>query len=187
MKNLWIILFLSSFVYSQQEIKLCEQESVTITYSVESNIDGNNEWEVNGEYFYSDSLTMTWSDIGTYVINVVTYSNGCPSEPQSLTVYVLECDDQLYWVPNTFTPDDDEFNQTFKPIITSGIDPFNYHLTIFNRWGEIIFESFDISKGWDGKYGNYKCQDGVYVWKIEFKSLKNDERVLKHGHVGLIR
>jgi len=187
MKFWWIILFLSSFVYSQQRIELCEQQSATITYSVSSNGPGNNEWEVNGVYYYTENLTITWSDTGTYVINVIRYNNGCPSDPQSLTVYITECKTPLYWIPNAFTPDGDEHNQTFKPIITDGIDQFDYHLTIFNRWGEVLFESFDITKGWNGKYGEIKCQDGVYTWKIEFKTLKNDERVVKYGHVVLIK
>jgi gliding motility-associated-like protein len=62
-------------------------------------------------------------------------------------------------------------------------------MLIYNRWGELIFESFDASKGWDGSYGTEGglVQDGTYTYKITFKNPKLDERVIVHGHVNLIR
>lgn len=187
MKFWWIILFFSFFGFSQQEIELCDQTSATYTYTTSSNEPGINEWSVDGQIFYSDDLIMTWTDTGSYVINVIRYNDGCPSEPQSLTVHITRCDDPIYWVPNTFTPDGDEYNNQFLPIITTGIDPYSYHLTIFNRWGEIIFESYDINRGWNGNFGNMVCQNGVYIWKIEFKLEKNDERVEEIGHIVILK
>jgi gliding motility-associated-like protein len=97
----------------------------------------------------------------------------------------------LYYIPNTFTPDGDLFNQTFKPIFTSGFDPFDYTLLIYNRWGEIVFESRNPEIGWDGTYGGNSeiglCQEGVFTWKIEFKTIRNDERKMIVGHVNLLR
>ncbi|MEY4602709.1 MAG: hypothetical protein RIT43_1, partial [Bacteroidota bacterium] len=96
----------------------------------------------------------------------------------------------IYFVPNTFTPDNDEHNNLFKPIFTSGFDPYSYGLYIFNRWGELIFESHNTEYGWDGSYGeglNFNCQEGVYTWKIEFKLYENDDRAILHGHVNLLR
>jgi gliding motility-associated-like protein len=64
-------------------------------------------------------------------------------------------------------------------------------MRIFNRWGEVVFETKDASIGWDGGYGNgsnYKMmQDGTYTWKIEFTVLQTDERIMKVGHVNLLR
>jgi gliding motility-associated-like protein len=98
-------------------------------------------------------------------------------------------EDLIYYVPNTFTPDGDQYNQEFKPVFTSGFDPFDYNLKIYNRWGELIFESNDAEVGWNGSYGNIadRVQDGTYVWKIEFKLSKNDARKTIVGHVTLIR
>ncbi|MDX1652570.1 MAG: gliding motility-associated C-terminal domain-containing protein, partial [Brumimicrobium sp.] len=96
----------------------------------------------------------------------------------------------IYYVPNTFTPDNDNFNEVFKPIFTSGFDPFDYKLLIFNRWGEIIFESNNAEVGWDGTYGADSEQivkDGTYVWKIIFKTKINDERKEIVGHVNVLR
>lgn len=97
----------------------------------------------------------------------------------------------LFYVPNTFTPDFDNYNQTFQPVFTSGFDPLDFTMLIFNRWGEIIFETHDASIGWDGTYGSNReidmVQEGVYTWKIEFKTTATDERKMLVGHVNVIK
>ena len=62
-----------------------------------------------------------------------------------------------YYDPNSFS------NDVFFPIF-EGVE--DYHLMIFNRWGELIFESFDINIGWDGYYRGELAQSDVYVWKV---------------------
>jgi len=96
----------------------------------------------------------------------------------------------VYFIPNTFTPDGNKFNETFKPIFTSGFDPLDYKLEIFNRWGELIFVSNDANYGWDGTYGASKIKfapEGAYVWKISFKKLRDDENVEVFGSVSLLK
>jgi gliding motility-associated-like protein len=94
----------------------------------------------------------------------------------------------LFYVPNTFTPDGDEFNNVFIPYISGNIIPETYSMSIYNRWGELIFQTKDINIGWDGSYSlARKCQDGVYTWEIEFKSRTEAEVFKKHGFVNLIR
>jgi gliding motility-associated-like protein len=131
----------------------------------------------------------TASEYGSYTISLVASSSfGCTDTAYSTILMVEEL---IFYVPNTFTPDGDIFNQIFKPVFTSGFDPFDYTLLIFNRWGEIIFESNNSEIGWDGSYGQNSeislVQDGVYTWKIEFKTSLNDERIVKVGHVNLLR
>jgi len=124
--------------------------------------------------------------IGNYLVTLVAFSpSGCSD---TTTNYVHIIEDLVYYVPNTFTPDDDLYNQQFKPIFTSGFDPFDYTLTIFNRWGDVIFESHNCEFGWDGSYGNNGLvQEGVYTWHIEFKKNNSDERKIITGHVNLIK
>jgi gliding motility-associated-like protein len=94
----------------------------------------------------------------------------------------------LFYIPNTFTPDGDESNNVFKPVFVSGYDPYDFHLMIFNRWGEIIFESYDVNGTWDGTYGTREIvQDGVYPWQIDFKELHTDKRHTHKGHVTVTR
>jgi gliding motility-associated-like protein len=111
---------------------------------------------------------------------------GCTSE---YTLTVIYEEDLIFYVPNSFTPDGDQFNQVFVPIFSSGIDESSYHLSIFNRWGEIIFESNDVQVGWDGTYkvNQGLVQDGIYVWKIDFKLKKNDDRRVVTGHVSILK
>jgi PKD repeat protein len=126
---------------------------------------------------------------GSYEVMLVASSlNGCTDT--AITIIVIN-EELVYYVPNAFTPDADSYNQVFLPVFTSGFDPLEYHLTIFNRWGEIVFESYDSEVGWAGDYGtidpNFQCQDGVYTWKIEFKLLSDDSRKEIFGHVNLLR
>jgi len=120
-----------------------------------------------------------------------TSNAGCVGY-DTVVVTVLETceieDELVFWVPNTFTPDNDQFNQSWNVVFYSGYDPFAFELYVFNRWGELIWESHDVNIGWDGTYFNgRKCPDGVYTWKIKFKRLQNDEKQTAVGHVTLIR
>ena len=81
----------------------------------------------------------------------------------------------------------DKGNNVFQPIFTSGFDPASYHLYIFNRWGEVIFESQDKEMGWDGTIDFIPVSEGMYSYKIEFKALNNDQIQSVNGHVLLIR
>ncbi len=123
------------------------------------------------------------------VILIASSDFGC-TDTATAVINIVE--ELIFYVPNTFTPDQDDFNPSFQPVFTSGYDPFDFHLMIFNRWGEIIFESFDASLGWDGTYGGAAngaelVKDGTYVWKIEVKVTKNDERKVFVGHVNVLK
>ena len=98
-------------------------------------------------------------------------------------VYFLICfqEGQVFYVPNCFTPDGDEYNNVFTPVFYSGYDPYNFEL--------LIFESKDVTIGWDGSYGikGRKAHDGTYIWKISFKNTINDKRRVVIGHANLLR
>ncbi|MBI3134765.1 MAG: gliding motility-associated C-terminal domain-containing protein [Bacteroidetes bacterium] len=119
------------------------------------------------------------------VCQIVTSVDGCTDTLcQDVTIY----EEIFFYIPNVFTPDGDPNNQTFKPVITSGIDMYEYHLTIFNRWGEIVFESFNYDFGWDGTYGDQGLvEDGVYVWQIEFGEKLSDKKQKHRGHVTVLK
>lgn len=117
---------------------------------------------------------------GSYTVQLIAYSGVCTD---TAWANVAIKDVVIYYVPNTFTPDGDEFNQTFQPVFTNGFDPYDFNMQIFNRWGETVFESNDATVGWDGSYHGKLVPDGIYTWRIEFKTLANDERIIVHGHV----
>ena len=106
------------------------------------------------------------------------------------SLFIPYQEELLFFIPNTFTPDDDFYNPTFQPVFTSGFDPYDYTLSLYNRWGELIFVSQNASVGWNGTFGATDakiCQEGIYTWKIEFKVLATDERKIVSGHVNLMR
>ena len=124
---------------------------------------------------------------GDYSVTLLATSPlGCTSE---YTLTIIYEEDLVFYVPNSFTPDGDQFNQVFVPIFSSAVDQSSYHLSIFDRWGELIFESFDLQVGWDGTYkvNQGMVQDGMYIWKIDFKLKKNDDRRLVTGHVNVLK
>lgn len=93
----------------------------------------------------------------------------------------------VYYIPNTFTPDGDKFNSVFLPVFSAGFDPYQYNLLIFNRWGEVLFESNNAEIGWDGTYGGRLSQEDVYVYQIVFKHLFSDKQEVIRGHLNLLR
>jgi gliding motility-associated-like protein len=113
-------------------------------------------------------------------------SLGC-SDDYQLNIPVIA--EPIYYLPNTFTPDEDEHNQTWQAIFTTGFDPHSFHLAVFNRWGELIWETFDATQAWDGTYGpdGTKVPSGVYIWKLQFEPKENDYRKIVSGHLNLIR
>lgn len=100
------------------------------------------------------------------------------------TIEVLP-DVQLY-VPNTFTPDGDGFNELWNVYI-QGVDIYNFTLEVYNRWGERVWESHDIEYGWDGTYGGKIVPSGTYIWKIRGADFITDEKYEWNGHVLILR
>lgn len=119
------------------------------------------------------------------VILTATNELGCVDVAQK----VIEVKDVLiYYLPNTFTPDGDSYNELFMPVFYSGLDVYDFHFTIFNRWGEVIFESFNAAYGWNGTYGDQGIvKDGVYIWRLEFGETMSDKKHTYEGHVNVVR
>jgi gliding motility-associated-like protein len=90
----------------------------------------------------------------------------------------------LFYVPNAFTPDGNEYNNEFKPILSSQV--VSYQLQIYTRWGELIFESNDKEVGWDGSFRGAIVQNGTYTWVVKIKT-NGTQTYVKNGSVSLIR
>jgi gliding motility-associated-like protein len=142
--------------------------------------DGTLGNELNPIHLYSGTNN------GFTITLIATTSMGC-MDSTSMTIGYEET--ASFYIPNTFTPDGDKFNQTFNPIFSSGIDYQNYTMLIYNRWGEIVFETHDVAIGWDGSYGTegLDAQPGVYTYQITVKIPETDERKIIAGHVNLLR
>lgn len=122
---------------------------------------------------------------GSFLVTLIANNADNCSDTASLVVTIKE--ELIYYVPNSFTPDGDEYNNEFKPIFFSGFDPQNYQLIIYNRWGETLFESKNNEIGWDGTYLGEYCENGTYVWTIKFKDSGNDKKYSINGHITLLK
>lgn len=121
---------------------------------------------------------------GNYEVFLSVFNQfGCTD---STVIYIQIKGDEIFYVPNTFTPDGDEFNNIFTPVFTNGFDPANFQMDIYNRWGELIFQSFNAEKGWDGYFNGKLCPVGTYTWKIIYKNPEDDAFKLVSGHINLI-
>lgn len=122
---------------------------------------------------------------GYDVCLVVTNTQGC-TDTVCHGVQIIES--LIYYIPNSFTPNADEHNQTFNPVFYSGIDPYNFSLRIYNKWGELIWETKDPEIGWDGIGPNGSLvQSGTYVWTLFMKSKENDKKITDTGYVNVLR
>ncbi len=87
------------------------------------------------------------------------------------------------YVPNSFTPNGDNINDLFQPVVLNVVES---NLMIFDRWGLLLYESNIVGASWDGTYKGILSQQDTYVWKISVKDTYN--KVHKYtGHVNLLR
>jgi gliding motility-associated-like protein len=96
--------------------------------------------------------------------------------------------DYTIYVPNSFTPDHNGVNEVFKPVM-EGFDEDDFTLYIFNRWGDLIFESHDMQVGWDGTFArqDFQVQDGAYTWKIVAGLKDSSDSKIFVGHVVILK
>lgn len=87
------------------------------------------------------------------------------------------------YIPNAFTPNGDGLNDSFG-IAGEGISQFN--MSIFNKWGELIFESNSLEDQWKGTYGGEIVQDGAYVYHINIRTA-DKKSLLKSGTVTVLK
>ncbi len=119
----------------------------------------------------------------TYTVNA-TDQYGCSFE-NKITIYVLDviCEEPYIYVPNAFTPNNDGKNDILYVNSSVGYDIV---FKIYDRWGELVFETTDINKGWDGTYNNKQLEAGVYVYHLSLECYNNDH-FIKKGNITLIR
>jgi gliding motility-associated-like protein len=140
-----------------------------------------------------NSITSITDDVSTlrnngevcYRIEAVEGLNSYNFSETSRSIDVCIPYDPLVFVPNAFTPDG--LNPIFYPVV-SNADPKNYTFSIIDRWGQIVFETSDPTKGWDGKISSsgLDATNDVFLYRIEITT-QTDELIVKRGYVTLIR
>ena len=122
----------------------------------------------------SPTVTTTFTVTGTD-------TNQCVSSDH-VTIVVLNGGNELY-IPNAFSPNGDGINDVF---LAYGTNIKTIKMQIFNKWGELIYESDDKTKGWNGKYEDQFVQMDVYVYRIECEWIDGNTRK-RIGNISLIK
>lgn len=172
---------IADFVFSP--IKPIEGNEVSFTdASFNANI---NQW-----YWFFNSQNInstlqnpyyTYVEAGSYPITLIVKSDkGCTD---TITKSIIVGEDYGIYVPNTFTPNGDGFNDIFS---AKGFGIVKFEMYVFDRWGERLFSTNDIHNGWDGTIKGKLCKEDVYVWKINLTNVFGKSHELT-GHVTLMK
>lgn len=128
----------------------------------------------------ADSISVLTE--GTYT---ATFQNIC--ETVDVSVFVADCPFLYVYVPNCYTPNADNINDVIRPSVALNFELDSYHFTVFNRWGEVVFEATELYETWDGGHLGSRTYvpDGVYDWimTLEFSG----DVVHKSGSITIIR
>ena len=127
----------------------------------------------------SATNTLMVTDTGWYAVTV-TDSSGCTGQD---SVFIKERCFTGMFVPSSFTPNDDGINDFFRSY--SG-EVFKYSLKIFNTYGQELFVSDQQEIGWDGMFEKEFCQNGIYIWQIQYQGPDLKNRTLR-GILSLFR
>lgn len=145
-------------VHLENEITLCSDETLKISVAQEN----------HAEYIWNNgsSSPEIWVDsAGTYSVQI---TNMCGSVKKEMSVYMEDCF-CLMFVPNTFTPDGSDFNEIFKPEFDCRIK--YYEMSIYNRWGQLIFKTAETLYGWDGQFEGKPAPMDIYAVVIKYAGL----------------
>lgn len=141
----------------------------------------------SGQYIWSPSeflscvaCTSPFANPDQNYVYTVTYTdaNGCSASDQVTIFY-----DPIIYVPNTFTPNGNLFNEEFRAF---GGNIKTFEMLIFNRWGELIKTIHSLNDTWDGTFKDLPCPDGTYVWKMSYTDF-TDKEYERVGHINLLR
>ncbi|OQA00609.1 MAG: PKD domain protein [Bacteroidetes bacterium ADurb.Bin408] len=162
--------------------------NTVITFINQSTNDNAWTWNFddNTTNIYTPNAVHEFLEPGTYEVMLIVQSTlGCYDTAMREVVFKPF---YTLYVPNAFTPNDDGLNDYFYPEGV-GLDNENFNFYIYNRWGELVFETNDINKGWDGNtmQGN-PAPEAVYTWIILLRTKDGSDFLYRHkGHVTLLR
>jgi gliding motility-associated-like protein len=164
---------LAAPVYLGDEMSLCGQFTVTL--------DAGNP---GATYLWSTGATSQTIDValaGEYWVQV--NNNNCI---QNDTISITGAPGEgIIFVPNTFTPNGNATNPTF---MAYGDGIVKFQMRIFDRWGNLLYETTDINAGWDGRYKGKVVQVDSYVYVIEYQTTcAGGKTIKKIGHVNVLR
>ncbi len=135
-------------------------------------------------YQWNDGLIYSHREIKETGQFIVRAYNACSNDQKRFTVRFEECPCEVF-TPSVFTPNNDGLNDDFKPL-TKCIAK-DYQFKIFNRYGNLVFATNELNKGWNGNNKNITSATGVYIWMLQYRNPNNNQVLMKKGTVTLIR
>jgi len=160
------------------DIFLCDTTTLTLDPSLRTAI--HYSWQDG-----STNPTLQVNQSGSYSLEV-TDVNGCIKK-DSINITIQNCDDCSLFIPSAFTPNNDGLNDLFKARAECpNVGLQNFSLSVYNRWGQLVFLTNDINDGWDGTYRNKGLDQGVYVYLVKY-SFKQAKLRLQKGTITLVR
>jgi gliding motility-associated-like protein len=167
----------------EETLAFCKNESITVNvlelFTQPSLQSAEFIWEDD-----SRELIREFSEAGIYTLQAVL--------PCGVIPLVIKLEEKLceptFFVPDVFSPNEDGINDTFQSSFPSNFEVQHFNLSIFDRWGNLVFQSNDPQVAWDGTSKNQKLSAGIYLWicTCELVSIKETIRILKSGTVGLM-
>ncbi len=162
-------------------------QTVGLEVKVEPEGDYSYDWSPRGGLTCTDcpNPNVLPDSTRTYTVLVTDERTGCFSEASVRLELEEECNNDLIKVPNAFTPNGDGNNDVLyvRGTALAQVDIFR----VFNRWGELVFETKDIRNGWDGTHQGDPVNPGVYVYYVEAPCAVNGSKLFKKGNVTVIR
>jgi|GEM_PF-6732512 gliding motility-associated-like protein len=177
-------------------LSVCDSSNAIFTIGVTNS--SVLKWQVNGDSLWKDltddniysGTTANMLNIKDVDVTMNNYTYRCIVETPCDSIFstsarlmVHKCRTPFY-IPSAFTPNNDGKNDFFKPIIIDSIN--GYEFNVFNRWGQKIFETYNVNTGWDGIYEGANQSAGAYIWGVKIIQLDNTEKTYK-GSVILVR
>lgn len=141
------------------------------------------QWIMNGVYQGEENTMKYEFPIDTNLVNelclIAESDQGCLD---TLCKMIKLEEEFVLYVPNTFTPNDDELNDVFLPIVKQAVE---YDFRVIDRWGSAIYQTHDMNGFWDGTKDGVKSPQGLYLWHIELKNNKG-KSIVKNGQVLMV-
>jgi len=166
-----IAVFLSFILFQKVSLgqNILTQTNFSSTY--------NDEQIGQNNFSYRINFLLTYSNLNSnYIFPGLL-------QPIILNSFVEDNSYSLY-SPTAFSPDGDGINDLFK-VYGQGMSDFK--IEIFNRWGQMIYKSFQLSEGWDGTFKGKNLPTGSYVYKIKTSEYSEEKKIVKTGTIALVR
>lgn len=178
MINVYPSPIVDAYSFANQNIVRCKGAEISL------NVTGASRYSWSPAEYCSNpngATTLVYPPINTLFTVTGTNDNGCSATD---TITVIYDGSEKVFVPNTFSPNNDQVNDRIGVIDECNIQFLS--MDIFNRWGQNVFSGYNLSDKWDGNFNNKPCEIGTYFYLIKARKL-NGEPINFKGDITLIR